>query len=608
MGFNIDWSKVSRLDDWAFRRYIVLAEEFGDKEFTVSDVEEVLKRKNLQLENVNKLLSLLRREDLVAVKEDPTDFRRSIYRLKLLTAREVKPVGKDDLIRLLKNGADLIRTTVDYKTLLLFLFYKTISDKWHSLADRYIKEYHEEEKAYLLANSEYITLYDDGEKKLYSWHEVTRKRETIKELANALIRVSRMNDKLQDLQKLVDSLGLLSLVNEDNLSILEGLVQLFNKYDFTEADYDTLGDAYQWVLSYFAPTKAKEGETYTPREIIRLIVNILDVDDGSSILDPACGSAAMLIEAYKHVKSKTNKEPSIGLSGQENNEVMAIIAKMNIILHGIKEYEIFVGNSLTNPRFKQADYVIANPPWNQDGYDEKELSNPSVRHIYTSLGINGYTPRTSADWAWVQLMNYYAKKKVGIVIDNGALFRGGREKEIRKAFIEKDLIECVILLPEKLFYNTGAPGAIIILNKNKSSDRRNKVLFINASKEFTKHPEIKKLNILSNDNIRKIVDAYNSFKDIEGLSKVVSTDEIKENDYNLNVTLYAAVLEEKEHIDLKEVYEELNELEEERGIVKRKIDEVMTKLNPFLALFLMLIRALADITNILDDASGWFNG
>jgi len=557
----------------------LLVEEFGSKNFTTKDVEEVLRKRDLGLENVNKLLSALRKVGLIEVEENPQDFRRKIYRLVFLkpVITPKKPVvGRDSLIKLLKNGADLIRTAIDYKVLLLFLFYKTVSDKWHSIADKYVREGFSKEEAYILANSDYITLYDEKEKKLYSWHEITKSRETIKEIANAIIKISRVNEKIQDLQKLVEVLGFLGFISEDNMNILEGLVQLFNQYDFSEINYDAIGDAYQWVLSYFAPQKAKEGETYTPREVIKLIVQILDIEDGSRVLDPACGSGAMLIEAYNYVREKINgKKPSLELLGQEINETMAIIAKMNLILHGIEGYQIFVGNSLTNPKFEEADYVIANPPWNQDGYNETNLGQPSVRKIYTSLGINGFTPKNTADWAWIQLMNYYANKKVGIVLDNGALFRGGREKRIRRAVIEKDLIEAIILLPEKLFYNTGAPGAIIIFNKNKPEERRNKILFINASLEYESHPEIKRLNILAEKNIRRIVEAYRQFKNIEGFAKVVSLDEIKANDYNLNVTLYIFPKIEEEEIDIEKELKEFERIEaEEKRLVSKALNYI----------------------------------
>jgi type I restriction enzyme M protein len=392
-----------------------------------------------------------------------------------------------------------------------------------------------------------------------------------------MIKISRMNEGLQDFQKLIEVLGFLGFISEDNMHILEGLVQLFNQYDFSEVDFDVIGDAYQWVLSYFAPAKAKEGEIYTPREVIKLIVRILDIDDGTRVLDPACGSAAMLIEAYNYVRDeKLNRgKPSLELWGQENNEIMALIAKMNLILHGIEGYKIFVGNSLTNPRFEPADYVIANPPWNQDGYDESNLGEPAVRRIYTSLVENGFTPKSSADWAWIQLMAYFAKRKVGVVLDQGALFRGGKEKNIRKAAIEKDLIEAIILLPEKLFYNSGAPGIILILNKNKPEGRKGKIIFINAYKEFEDHPEVRRLNRLGINNINKIVKAYRKFEDIEDFARVVSIEEIRRNDWNLNVSLYVHPKEEEEEIDLAielEKYEKIDA--EEKEAVSKVINYV----------------------------------
>ncbi len=496
-------------------------------------------------------------------------------------------VGKDNLIRLLKSGADLIRTAVDYKVLLLFLFYKSVSDKWESIVDKNIKEEnYSKEEAYLLANNEYLVLYDENEKKLYSWREVTKSRDTVKEIANALIRVSKLNEELPDIQKLIESLGLIGFINEDNMHILEGLVQLFNQYDFSEVDYDALGDAYQWVLSYFAPEKAKEGEVYTPREVIKLIVNILDIEDGKVVLDPACGSAAMLIEAYNYVKNKKlnrNEPPSLELYGQERNELMAILAKMNLILHGIDGYQIFIGDSLIYPRFEQADhididYVIANPPWNLDGYDENNLDKLSISKIYRSLGITGFTPRSSADWAWVQLMAYFANKKVGVVLDQGALFRGGRERNIRKAAVDKDLIESIILLPEKLFYNATAPGIVMIINKEKPEDRRGKILFINASGEYEQHPEIRRLNILDKKNIDNIVKAYREFRDVEVFARAVSLDEIRKNDYNLNVSLYVSPKEDEEKIEIEKIWEELKEIEAQSQELSKKLEEYVSEI------------------------------
>ena len=576
----IDWESVSKLDDWARNRYLKLLKELGEREFTRNDAEEILKKNYLDLENIGKLFSVLRENGLVQVREDNEDSRRNVYRFVFLNkAINVKgKVKRDDLIALLKKASDLIRTTVDYKVLLLFLFYKSVSDIYNSRVNKYRNEGYEEKESYFLVNSEYLKLYDAKENKLYTWQEVTKSIDTIKELTNAIIKISNLNDELSDLTQIVQVTGLIGLMSEENRHILTGLVQLFNQYDFSEADYDTLGDGYQWILSYFAPQRAKEGEVYTPKEIIRLAIKLLDIPDGTTVLDPASGSGGMLIESYEHVKEKV-PEPNLQLIGQERNEIMAAIAKMNMRLRGIVSYEIYVGDSIVNPKFSKADYVIANPPWNQDGYDERVLSRDNIKEIYNSIVESGYPPRTTADWAWVQLMLYFAKKKVGVILDQGALFRGGKEENIRKGIVKSDLIEAVILLPEKLFYNTSAAGIILVFNKEKPLEYKGKVLFINASELYVKHPEIRKLNQLSEDNINKIVNIYKDFKDTKNYAKVVGIEEIEKNNYNLNVSLYVQKEYENDEIDISKEFEELKSLEEQRQSIMEKLENYLEEVN-----------------------------
>ena len=548
------------LDNWVKKRGSILFNRFKYEPFTLEEADKALKEAGIEAENTKELLSILRRKGVITAKKDPEDKRRRLYQF----VKSAKKPTKDSLIRNLKYCADLIRTSVDYKVLLVFLFYKAVSDKYLSLVEKFVSEGYSKTQAYLMANRKYLKLYDEDEGKLYVWHEVVKSRETIMELANALNKIANLNDNLKDLSKLVEVLGLIGFINEDNMHILEELVRVYNEMDFSEIDYDAIGDAYQWILSYFAPQKCKEGEVYTPVEVVRLIVNLLDIEEDSEVLDPACGSGTMLIESYRYVKE--NYRGEVYLYGQERNEIMAILAKLNLILHGIdsEEYEIYVGDSLKNPKFGEVDYTIANPPWNLDGYNEDVLKeNPEVRRIYNTFVRGGYPPKQSADWAWVQLMLYFARKKVGIVLDSGALFRGGKEKKIRKEIVEKDLIEAIILLPEKLFYNVTAPGIVMILNKNKPEERKGKILFINASLEYEKHPEVRRLNRLGEENIDKIVDVYDNWEDVEGFSRVVDLEEIRKNDYNLNVSLYVFPVEEKEDIDLGEVYDELNKLHNE---------------------------------------------
>ena len=539
-----------------FRRaYDLLLERFGTSSFRYEDTEEVLK----DYANRKEVLSKLEDVGLLQVEVDSQDRRRRIYRLIPLNTGSV---SKDELIKLLKNAADLIRTRVDYRVLLIFLFFKAISDKYTEREKYYLSNGYSREDARALANYDILTLYDPEKGKLYTWQEL----KSPEELINGLYRVVDMNrEKLKNLNLLIDRTGLPTLFNSENAHLVNKLINLFGRFDFSKVPYDALGDAYEWILYYFAPTKAKEGEIYTPIEVSRLLAHLVDPGDEEIILDPACGSGSMLVEQYLYIKNvKGVKNPSVELIGQEANEITAVLAELNAILHGIKDISIEVGDSLINPKFVEADRVVINPPWSQDGYDESTLKlNKDFRKIYKF----GFTPKSYADWAWIQLVAHFTKKRAGIVIDQGALFRGGKEKNIRRQVLEAKVIDAVILLPEKIFYNTQAPGVIIVLNKEKPKDREDKVIFINASNEFIQHPEVKKLNKLSDENIRRIANAYREFKDIEGFSKVVSLDEIKKNDYNLNVSLYVAPVVEEEDINLEEEFKKLERLH--RDYVKR---------------------------------------
>jgi type I restriction enzyme M protein len=259
---------------------------------------------------------------------------------------------------------------------------------------------------------------------------------------------------------------------------------------------------------------------------------------------------------------------------------------MNMYIHDIRDAHLEFGDTFLYPKFKEGeglrrfDVVVANPPWNQDGYGEEVLKKGEFWKQRFGLG---FVPRQSADWAWIQHMLASARddgSRVGIVIDNGCLFRGGKERAVRSAVLSEknDLVECVVLLPEKLFYNTGSPGAIIIFNKHKTAERKGKVLFVNASKEFEQHPEVRKLNILGKGHIEKIAGAYKSFSEEKGFSRVVSLDEVKQNDYNLNVTLYVMADEEGEQIDIAKEYAELKELEEDKREINEKLKEYLNEI------------------------------
>jgi type I restriction enzyme M protein len=568
------------MKNWIEKRYNFLWEKFKEKEFYKDDAFKFLNEKfGDDQDKTITILSELKREGLIETREDKKDARKTIYKLK--PNEFVEKLGRGDIEAILKKAADLIRTRVDYKFILILLFLKRISDKWElEFEEAYkeaLKDGLSEDEAREEAKNSVWHIFNLPEECL--WDNIRKDVANLPEkLSKALKKIAEENPELKDVIDNVDFIQFTS--SRENLEILRKLFELFSEKKLHHVSADILGDAYEWILRYFAPQKAKEGEVYTPREVIKLMVEILDPKPKEEVYDPACGSGGMLISAFKHIEEKYGKKEAqkLFLYGQEVNPTTYALCKMNLYIHDIIDHKLAKGDTLLFPKFKegeklkQFDVVIANPPWNQDGYDEDTLKKGDfwkTRYKY------GFTPKQSADWAWIQHMLASAKDdtgRVGVVIDNGCLFRGGKEKVIRARILEDDLIECVILLPEKLFYNTGAPGAIIIFNKNKPKERKGKVLFINASQEYEKHPEVRKLNILSDKNIEKIVKVYRTFGEVNGISRVVSLDEIKENDYNLNVTLYVFPEEKEEEIDIEKEWEELHKLEKEADDVNKKIE------------------------------------
>jgi type I restriction enzyme M protein len=575
---------------WVRSRYDKLWSIFGNKRFTREEALEALKRIEgdaFSEESLNVLLSELRKAGLLAVEADLLDARRKVYMLrapkKLKDLLAEKDMSRADLENLMKRAADLIRTRVDYEFILILLFLKRVSDKWvieykkayeEALADGLSPE--EADKEARSAVYHDFVLTDEC-----LWDNIRRDPTRLAENFSKALKV--LAEKNPELQGVVDRADFIRFAeSRENLEILRQLVELFSEKRLYDVSPDILGDAYEWVLRYFAPEKAKEGEIYTPREVIRLLVEMLDPKPGEKVYDPCCGSGGMLILSYKHVEDVYGKDKAkeLFLYGQEANPKIRAYCKMNLYIHDIKDADIQLGDTLLYPKHPLgfADVVLANPPWNQDGYDEDVLKKGD---LWRQRFPYGFTSKQSADWAWIQHMLAMAKDKngrIGVVIDNGCLFRGGREGEIRRKTIEADLVECVLLLPEKLFYNTGAPGAIIIFRKNKPADRKGKILFINASNEFIKHPTVRKLNSLSDENIKRIAEAYRKFEDIAGFCKVVSIEEVRNNDYNLNVTLYVVPVQEGEQIDIIKEWSELKELEREKQDIASKLEQYISEI------------------------------
>ena len=583
------------LPTWIEKRYKYLWEGFKESSFRFEDAAKILKEKMQDSEEqINVILSELRKKGWLGVDFDPEDARKRIYKLKSSEEiiSETLSVSKNQLTRsdlesLLKGAADLIRTRVDYAFILVLLFYKRISDKWGLEFEKAYKEaladgLKEEEAKEEAKNSIYHD-FDISEELL--WENIRKDPARLPEnFSKAMKILAERNQELKDVFENVDFVQFTT--NRENAEILRQLVELFSAKSLNHVSPDLLGDAYEWILKYFAPQKAKEGEVYTAREVIRLIIEMLDPKVGESVYDPACGSGGMLISSYQHVEDALGRSEAdkVFLFGQEANHKTLALAKMNLYIHDIRNAQLILGDTLLYPKYKEGDgikrfdIVIANPPWNQDGYDEEILKRGE---FWRERFRYGFTPKQSADWTWIEHMLASAndkKGRVGVVIDNGCLFRGGKEKAIRTAIIHADLIESVILLPEKLFYNTGAPGAVMVLNKNKPTAREGKIFFINASKEYQRHPEVRKLNQLGDDHIKKIVKAYREFRNEEGFSKIIEIEKIKENDYNLNVTLYVFPEEETEEIDVAKEWEELRRIEGELQQVEERIGQYLEEL------------------------------
>lgn len=308
---------------------------------------------------------------------------------------------------------------------------------------------------------------------------------------------------------------------------------------------DLLGAAYEYLLKHFAEEGGKKGgQFYTPNLVVRLLVQLLRPESGMSIYDPTVGSGGMLIQSYQYIEEQGQNAQNLELFGQENDPTVVAICKMNIILHNISKYNIEYGDTLAEPlnlkdgRIMQFDRVIANPPFSQN-YIRAEMKHPE-------RFVHGFAPETGkkADLMFVQHMLASCKKrgKVVVVMPHGVLFRGGKEKEIRESMLKDDVLEGVISLPEKLFYGTGIGACVMVFNKNKPDNLKNKVFFINADKEYA---EGKNQNTLRPEDIEKIDFVFNKKKEERGYSRLVditsedeSVETIAKYDYTLKIRRY----------------------------------------------------------------------
>ncbi|MHA1205340.1 MAG: N-6 DNA methylase [Candidatus Heimdallarchaeaceae archaeon] len=503
--------------------------------------------------------------------------------------KEVKKLDISSLEQWLWDAACVIRGEVDapkYKDYILpLIFLKRISDVYEDEIEELAKEFGSKEVAEEIAKEDHnvVSFYIPKEA---LWKNIRIKRKGIGEYLTKVVRtIAKENPKLNGVIDIVDynatTAGQRIISDERLIALIDVLSR--HRIGLKDAEPDVIGQAYEYMLRKFAEGSGQSaGEYFTPPEVARLMARLIEPESGDHIYDPTCGSAGLLIKAYIRFKEKYPEDYStevIHFYGQEIQHITYAIARMNSFIHKM-DIDIKLGDTMSRPAFtensglKKFNKVFANPMWNQKFPKKTYEDDPYNRFTF------GYPPNSSADWGWIQHMysSLNEQGKLAVVIDTGCVSRGSgtagrnKERDIRKKFVENDLIESIILLPENMFYNTSAPGVIITINKTKK--KKGEVLLINASKLFKKgRPK----NYLTEEGIEKIYTIYTKWKEEEHISKIVKVEEIAKNDYNLSPSRYITDGYGEEILPLEEAIILLEEIEEE-------IKEANDNLNEILAL------------------------
>ena len=495
-----------------------------------------------------------------------------------------EPLGVEQLERYLWSAADILRGSIDssdYKTYIFgLLFLKRLSDRFEEEAEKLVGDGTSEDVAWTDADEHQFFLPDRAR-----WGAIQKRATNIGETLNkACAALEDQNSRTlegvlagidyNDERKLGDA------KNRD--TVLARLVQHFSQISLRNdrmAEPDLLGRAYEYLIEQFADDSGKKGgEFYTPRMVVKLIVELLAPTERMRICDPTAGSGGMLIECAHYIELKKGNPRNLTLHGQEKNLSTWAICKMNMLLHGLPDARIEKGDTIRDPKLVNEgelllyDRVIANPPFSLDEWGRDVAENDGYGRFRF-----GVPPKTKGDLAFVQHMVAVlnAEGRLGVVMPHGVLFRGAAEGKIRQRLLKGDLFEAVIGLAPNLFYGTGIPASILVLNRNKPAARRGKVLFIDASGEFE---EGSNQNHLRDQDIEHISNSFHANADVEKYARVVSLAEIEQNDWNLNISRYVDTSEEKERIDVAEAVRKLRELERTRAAAEATMNQYLAEL------------------------------
>lgn len=455
---------------------------------------------------------------------------------------------QQDLEKYLWGAATLLRGVIDagdYKQYIFpLLFFKRICDVYDEEYQKALKDSH--------GDTEFASFEENHRFQIPAgshWNNVREVTTNVGQSIQSSLRTIEQSNQ----DKLFGIFGDASWTNKDRLpdEVLTNLLEHFSGQNLNIANVpdDELGNAYEFLIKKFADDSGHTAaEFYTNRTVVHLMTMIMDPQAGESIYDPTCGSGGLLLNCVNHLKERSREYRTLKLYGQELNLMTSSIARMNMFLHGIEDFKILRGDTLSEPKFvendklKTFDVILANPPyslkrWNRDAW----MNDPYGRNLY------GTPPQGCADYAFQQHILKSSNPKHGrsiVLWPHGVLFRD-TEQAFRERMLKDDLIEAVIGLGPNLFYNSPMEACLLVCRNNKPTERKGKVLFINAVKEVTRQNAYSQLE---DQHIQKIYRAFKAFKDDDGFARVISNDEIVSNKANLSITLYVspAVVDSKE--------------------------------------------------------------
>ncbi len=496
-------------------------------------------------------------------------------------------IEQEKINRVVWEACDSFRGVVDpsiYKDYVLtMLFLKYISDVWKDHYEEYKKEHgNHPELIRELMKSERFVLPEQAS--FYFLHERRHEPGNGERIDKALHAIEEEN--LHKLRDVFQDIGFNSTRLGDEAQKNDILRHVLEDFAREELDLrpsrigniDVIGNAYEFLIKNFAATGGKKaGEFYTPPEVSELIAELVAPEEGDEICDPACGSGSLLIKCALRIQENREGSRKYSLFGQEAIGSTWALAKMNMFLHGEDNHRVEWGDTIRNPKLLDDndnlmlfDVVVANPPFSLEKWGRERAEEDRFGRFR-----RGLPPKTRGDYAFVLHMIETLKPqtgRMGVVVPHGVLFRGSAEAKIRKQLVEENLLDAVIGLPEKLFYGTGIPAAILVFRREKSDTN---ILFIEASREYK---DGKNQNRLTEENMEKIVSVFRGRKDLEKYAHLATMDEIRENDYNLNIPRYVDTFEEEEEIDLVAVRREREKLKDRLAELEAEMDGYLKEL------------------------------